>query len=95
MFEYDLFVFLYGFFYIADESQKKNAEEYIWKGIEILTNLKLKPSYFQGYLFLGELYKISGQHKKALEYLKKAEEYFKNMAMDYWLAKTQEVLGAL
>jgi len=37
-----------------------------------------------GYLFLGELYADRGQGEKAQE-----------MGMDYWLARTQEVLGRL
>lgn len=53
----------------------------------------MKPYYSVGYLFLGELYSISGQRDKALEYLKKAEENFQDMGMDYWLGKTQKVLG--
>jgi len=72
-----------------------NAEEYIWKGIEFFTNLKLKPYYSQGYLFLGELYIESGQREKALEYLKKAEDNFRDMEIDYWLDKTHEVFGKL
>jgi len=35
------------------------------------------------------------QQDKAMENLKKAEEMFREMGMDYWLAKTQEVLGRL
>jgi len=49
----------------------------------------------QGYLFLGELYADKGQKEKALENLKKAERMFRDMGMDYWVAKTQEVLGRL
>ncbi len=36
-----------------------------------------------------------GQDDKALETLKKAEGMFREMGMDYWLAKAQEVLGRL
>jgi hypothetical protein len=41
---------------------------------------------------LEKLYSDGGQKEKALEYLKKAEEMTKEMGMDYWLAKTKEVL---
>jgi tetratricopeptide (TPR) repeat protein len=78
-----------------DSSQRDKAEEYIWKGIEILKDLKIKPYHSQGYLFLGELYNDSDQHEKALEYLKKAEENFLEMEMDYWLDKTRAVLERL
>lgn len=79
----------------ADSTQKDTAEECIRKGIEILANLKAKPFFSQGYLFLGELYIEFNYTKKALESLKIAEENFKNMEMDYWLDKTQEVLGKM
>ena len=48
-----------------------------------------------GYLFLVELYTDAGQREKALENLKKAKGMFQEMGMDYWLAKTREVLGKL
>ncbi|MFQ5976420.1 MAG: guanylate cyclase, partial [Candidatus Hydrothermarchaeales archaeon] len=79
----------------AKKSQYDKAEESILQGIKILDELKLKPLYAQGYLFLGELYADTGQQDKALESMKKAEEMFREMGMDYWLAKTQEVLGRL
>jgi len=68
------------------------AEEHILKGIRILDELKLRPNVSKGYLFLGELYADMGQKEKALENLNKAEKMFQEMGMDYWLAKTQEVL---
>ena len=68
------------------------AEEHILKGIKILDDLKLKPHVSVGYLYLGELYADMDQKEKALENLNKAEKMFQEMGMDYWLAKTQEVL---
>jgi len=79
----------------AGKSQVGKAEECILRGIKILDELKLKPFYSQGYLFLGEVYADTGQQDKALENLKKAEGAFQTMGMDYWLARTQEVLGRL
>jgi len=70
----------------------ERAEEHILQGIKILEELKSKPFYSQGYLFLGELNADTGQKEKALENLNKAEKMFQEMGMDYWLAKTQEVL---
>jgi tetratricopeptide (TPR) repeat protein len=78
-----------------DTSQSEKAEEYILQGITILEELKMKPWSTDGYLFLGELYADSGQKEKALEILKKAEIAFQDMGMDYWLRRTQEVLGRL
>ena len=48
-----------------------------------------------GYLFMGEICADAGEKKEAMENLKKAEEMFLDMGMDYWLVKTQEVLGRL
>ena len=58
-----------------------------------LDELKLRPFAWQDHLYLGELYADNGQKDKALETLKKAEDEFKDMGMDYWLRKTQEVLA--
>jgi len=79
----------------TDSSQSDRAEEYILRGIEILDKWKLKPFYSQGCLRLGELYADTGQSKKALETLKKAESAFQEMGMDYWLRRTQEMLEKL
>ena len=79
----------------ADSSQSHKAEEHIMKGIGILDELKIRPWSSQGYLFLGELYADTGQPEKALERLRVAELRFQEMRMDYWLAKTREVLARL
>ncbi len=79
----------------TDPNQFDRAEESILKGINILEELRLKPSSSQGYLYLGEFYTDIGQKEKAQENLKKAERMFKEMGMDYWLAKTDEVLKRL
>ena len=46
----------------------------------------------EGYLYLGELYADTGRREKAIETLKKAEGAFKEMGMDYWVRRTQDVL---
>jgi len=69
------------------------AEEYVLQGIKMSDELKLRPCFSQGYFFLGELYVDTGQREKALENLKKTERMFQEMGMDYWLAKTREILG--
>jgi predicted ATPase len=78
-----------------DPSQIGKAEESILKGINIYEELRLKCFYPLGYLFLGEVYADTGQKDKALKNLKKSEGMFKEMGMDYWLAKTDEVLAGL
>jgi class 3 adenylate cyclase/tetratricopeptide (TPR) repeat protein len=77
----------------AEPAQSAEAEQYILQGITMLEELKLRPWLAEGYLFLGELYADTGQKERALEALKKAEAEFKDMGMDYWLKKTQEVLA--
>jgi len=76
-------------------SEVRKVTQHIYEGIKILDELRLKPFSAQGYLFLGELYADRGEKTKALENLKKAERMFQEMGMDYWLAKTQEVMGRL
>ena len=76
-----------------EKSQYAKAEEYIVQGIKIFEDLKLKPLFSRGYLYLGELYADTNQKDKALETLKKAEGMMQEMGMDYWLRRTQEVLG--
>jgi hypothetical protein len=39
--------------------------------------------------------RIQPGEEEAMEYLKKAKRMFQEMGMDYWLAKTQEVLARL
>jgi tetratricopeptide (TPR) repeat protein len=71
------------------------AEECIFQGMKIADELKAKPTYAQGHLFLGELYAHGNQKEKALEHLTKAETMFLEMGMDYWLAETRKVLARL
>ena len=75
--------------------QTHKAEASILKGIEVLQGLKLRPYYAQGYLWLGELYLNTGENEKAMENLKKAEGMFREMGVDYWLARTEDVLGSV
>jgi class 3 adenylate cyclase/tetratricopeptide (TPR) repeat protein len=75
--------------------QTDKAEECILRGIKTLDQLKLRPLYSPGYLFLGELYANTGQREKAMENLNKARVMFQEMKMDYWLARTQEIFARL
>jgi tetratricopeptide (TPR) repeat protein len=75
--------------------QIREAEEYIRRGIALLEKINIRPHYSQGYFYLGKLYADTGQKAKAEENLKIAEEMFQEMGMNYWLAKTQEVLKSL
>jgi len=73
----------------------EKAEECILKGIESSQELRTKPYYALGHLYLGQLYLNAGEKEKAGEPLKKAEGMFQKMEMNYWLGKAQEVLAGL
>ncbi|PQP35003.1 guanylate cyclase [Desulfobacteraceae bacterium SEEP-SAG9] len=79
----------------TEKKQSEKAEEHILQGINLLKELNLKPYYSESYLYLGELYADMGRKDEAIKYLNDAENNFKEMGMDYWLAKTREVLGRL
>jgi len=72
----------------ADPLNNK-TKDFILKGIQILDELKLRPANSQGYLFLGELCIDTGRKKMAMESLSKAERMFREMGMDFWLARAQ------
>jgi tetratricopeptide (TPR) repeat protein len=78
-----------------DQSQFNEAEESILRGMNIHEDIKAKPLLFQGNLFLGELYAYAGQMEKAIENLTKAESEFKDMGIDYWLARTYAVYSEM
>jgi len=71
------------------------AEECILEGISILEELKMRPFLSQGYFYLGELYADSGRKEEALENLNKAMSMCREMGIDYWPEKIQEVLNRL
>jgi class 3 adenylate cyclase/tetratricopeptide (TPR) repeat protein len=79
----------------TDRSQASKAEEQILHGIKMLDQWKLKVFCAQGHFYLGELYCDTGQKARALKTMREAQELFKQMGMDYWLAKTDKALEAL
>ena len=78
-----------------EEPQIDKAEGHILQGLKILDELETKPAYAVGCLNLGELYLDAGKEDQALENLRRSEEMFSRMGMDYWLGKAQEVLATL
>jgi tetratricopeptide (TPR) repeat protein len=77
----------------TEPPQIDKSEAHILKGMQILHGLQLKPYYAEGHLYLGELYLNTMKKEMAVKNLKKAEEMFQEMEMDYWLARTREVLA--
>jgi class 3 adenylate cyclase/tetratricopeptide (TPR) repeat protein len=79
----------------TEPTQIEAAVQNILQGIKLLEELGIAPHHSLGYLWLGEVYAESGRREEALENLKKAEGMFREMGMNYWLAKAQEGLARL
>jgi tetratricopeptide (TPR) repeat protein len=79
----------------AGKAHQGEAEKIIVQGIEMSSELKLRPFSSQGYLFLGELHADAGKKDLALLYLRRAEEQFRDMGMDHWLARAERVIENL
>ena len=79
----------------TDPGQIEAAVGHIRQGIGLLEELGLLPWSGLGYLWLGEVYAESGHQEEARENLNKAEALFREMGMDYWLAKAQEGLALI
>ncbi len=79
----------------ADSQKENEAVETIQRGLKILNALETKPDVAIAHLFLGELYWDLGRADRASGFLKEAAKMFEEMGMEYWLVKTQEVLGRL
>ena len=75
-----------------ETAQIHKPEEYILRGIKMADELRYKPYYSQGRMFLGELCLDRGEKEKAMENLKEAEGLFREMGMDYWLDRTRTLL---
>jgi len=76
-------------------SRFTEAEACIVRGMKLLDECKAKSQYASGCLSLGELYADARRTENALEYLEKARDMFKEMGMDYLLAKAQSMLERL
>jgi len=71
------------------------AEKYILQGMKTVKELKLKPYLARAYFCLGELYANVGRKEEALKSLNKAMTMCKEMEIDFWPDKIQEVLDRL
>jgi len=76
-------------------SRLQKAEEYIFTGMKIVKELKIKPHIAMGLLFLGELYAHAGRKEESLKNLKQAESLFQEMGINYWLGRTKKILETL
>jgi len=95
---YDRFSEGYALTWLGRTEYKMNPSRYqkainsIANGMEIFDKLKIKPEHTCGLMFLGEIYLGNNESRKALENIKKAENRFKDMGMDYWLNKMSYLL---
>jgi tetratricopeptide (TPR) repeat protein len=71
------------------------AEKNILEGIMIFEALKNKAGSLQGYFSLGELYANAERKEDARENLNKAVSMCREMGIEYWPDKIQEVLDRL
>lgn len=62
----------------------KKAQKQFQLGIDIFNKIKVKPDYALGCFFFGELSTVCGEFEKGMQQIKKAENMFKEMKMDYW-----------
>jgi len=76
-----------------DPRKIEKTEGCFIKGIDFCNELKIKPLYALGHLYLGQLYLNAGEKEKAIETLKKAEGMFQKMEMNYWLTLTRKALA--
>jgi class 3 adenylate cyclase/tetratricopeptide (TPR) repeat protein len=73
----------------------REAEDSVLRGINLLESLKVGPQVGIAQLCLADVYAQTGEGDKILKSLKKAEEIFKELGMDYWLARTTGYLKLL
>jgi tetratricopeptide (TPR) repeat protein len=79
----------------ADPLRAGRGEELILDGIKILDDLKIRPFSARSNLHLGQFYADTGRRQEAPEALNNAHDAFREMGMDYWLARTQKALERL
>jgi class 3 adenylate cyclase/tetratricopeptide (TPR) repeat protein len=70
----------------------QEAEDHVLRGINLLSDLKVKPQVGIAYLCLAEVYAQAQDAQKALKSLKTAEAIFKETGMEYWLLRAQQFL---
>jgi len=78
--------------FAQDRKNFKAAKKLMLQGIRMLDELQIKPAYAVGLLRLAKLYTNAGQNEEGIKKLKNAEDMFKEMGMDYWLGRAQEII---
>ncbi len=72
-----------------EKDQFALAEKRILNGMRLSKKEKEKPLYYIGHLFLGELYKKFGKNEEGSKSIKKAEQNFAEMGMEFWKEKAR------
>ena len=78
-----------------DRSDIAEAEANILKGIKILDELKARPYLTQSFFHLGEFYADIDRKEEAVENLNKSLSMCREMGIQYWPEKIQQVLDRL
>lgn len=73
----------------------QGAESSILHGLEIFTDLDIKPDMAMGHLFLGEHHATISEPEKAMAYLDKAMTLFASMGMDYWFNHSRKMVDEM
>ena len=73
----------------------KEAEDHVLRGINLLSDLKVKPQVGIAYLCLADVYAHAQEARKALKSLKTAETILTDTGMEYWLVRIRRFLKIL
>ena len=77
---------------LLPHQSSQEAESNIIEGLDLFTDLEIKPDIAMGHLFLGEHYAAISEPKKAIFFIGKAMKSFESMGMDYWFNNAQKLV---
>ena len=71
----------------------RHAESLMEQAIGIFADAGLRPYYALANFYLAEIDAESGQTEKARGHMRVADNLFREMGMDYWVARSREASG--
>jgi tetratricopeptide (TPR) repeat protein len=80
---------------LSNPEEIQRSKEKITEGIQILTELKVKPWCAQAHFILAEVCAMGAERNEALRNLNIAETLNREMGADYWLARVAHARGRL
>jgi tetratricopeptide (TPR) repeat protein len=78
-----------------DRRTVDTAEHYYREGLELATELGMRPLVAHCHLGLGKLYRRTGEREQAQEHLTTAATMYREMGMRFWLEQTEKEMGEL